>query len=133
MTFIQRDNFKRERMHILSLVVANQKVVFTFPSLFFITSFLLHSFTFLFFLFTSNLHSSLHFHLISFLLLHFSTGNPRDLIIFFVGGATYEEVINAVKYATSPEPPFPQGVRIIVGGTCFHNSRSYAILDIFFS
>lgn len=45
---------------------------------------------------------------------------PRDIIVFMIGGATYEEArIVAQMNASSP------GVRIVLGGTRIHNSASF--------
>lgn len=45
---------------------------------------------------------------------------PQDIIIFMVGGATYEEAkMVAQVNASSP------GVRVVLGGTSIHNSMSF--------
>jgi hypothetical protein len=45
---------------------------------------------------------------------------PQDIIIFMVGGATYEEAkMVAQVNASSP------GVRVVLGGTTIHNSTSF--------
>ncbi|KAJ5701524.1 hypothetical protein N7493_007187 [Penicillium malachiteum] len=45
---------------------------------------------------------------------------PQDIIIFMVGGATYEEAkMVAQVNASSP------GVRVVLGGTCIHNSTTF--------
>lgn len=45
---------------------------------------------------------------------------PQDIIIFMVGGVTFEEA----KTVASMNASVP-GVRIVLGGTCVHNSRSF--------
>ena len=47
-----------------------------------------------------------------------SRDRPQDLIVFMVGGATFEEAryISMINAATP-------GVRIILGGTTIHNSQ----------
>ncbi|BGP03634.1 vacuolar protein sorting-associated protein 45 [Rhodotorula toruloides] len=62
---------------------------------------------------------------------------PQDIILFIVGGTTYEEAkavaqLNA-QFATGqhlsgsmgPSGPVSAGTRIILGGTCVHNSKSF--------
>ncbi|PGG98864.1 hypothetical protein AJ80_09446 [Polytolypa hystricis UAMH7299] len=45
---------------------------------------------------------------------------PQDIIVFIVGGATYEEAkMVAQVNASSP------GVRVVLGGTCIHNSTTF--------
>ncbi|OJD16723.1 hypothetical protein AJ78_03149 [Emergomyces pasteurianus Ep9510] len=45
---------------------------------------------------------------------------PQDIIVFMVGGATYEEAkMIAQVNASSP------GVRVVLGATCIHNSASF--------
>ena len=49
-----------------------------------------------------------------------SRDKPQDVIVFVVGGATYEEAkMVAQVNASSP------GVRVVLGGTTVHNSRSF--------
>ncbi|KAK9453689.1 Sec1-like protein [Dipodascopsis uninucleata] len=49
-----------------------------------------------------------------------SKDRPQDIIVFFVGGATYEEAkIVAQINASTP------GLRIVIGGTAMHNSKSF--------
>lgn len=61
--------------------------------------------------------------------------SPQDIILFIVGGTTYEEAkavaqLNA-QFATGqhlsgsmgPSGPVSAGTRIILGGTCVHNSK----------
>ena len=45
---------------------------------------------------------------------------PQDIIVFFVGGATYAEALTIANLNKSI-----QGVRIILGGTTVHNSKRY--------
>ena len=45
---------------------------------------------------------------------------PVEVIVFMIGGVTYEESL-AVHQANSSVP----GVRVLLGGTCVHNSRSF--------
>ena len=45
---------------------------------------------------------------------------PQEIIVFFVGGATYEEA-QAISSLNSSNP----GVRIILGGTTIHNCKSF--------
>jgi vacuolar protein sorting-associated protein 45 len=45
---------------------------------------------------------------------------PQDIIVFMIGGATYEEAkMVAQVNASSP------GVRVVLGGTSIHNSASF--------
>nr|GFD55246.1 vacuolar protein sorting-associated protein 45 homolog [Tanacetum cinerariifolium] len=45
---------------------------------------------------------------------------PQDIIVFMVGGTTYEEAkMVAQVNASSP------GVRVVLGGTTVHNSSSF--------
>uniref|UniRef100_V9KNW6 Vacuolar protein sorting-associated protein 45 n=1 Tax=Callorhinchus milii TaxID=7868 RepID=V9KNW6_CALMI len=45
---------------------------------------------------------------------------PQDIVVFMIGGATYEEAQTVYNLnRTSP------GVRIVLGGTTIHNSRSF--------
>lgn len=50
---------------------------------------------------------------------------PRDVILFMVGGTTYEEA-RTVALLNSQDASGPgQGARFLLGGTTVHNSRSY--------
>ncbi|KAI5277823.1 vacuolar protein sorting-associated protein 45, partial [Ascosphaera aggregata] len=50
----------------------------------------------------------------------FSRDKPQDIIIFVVGGATYEEAkVVAQTNASTP------GIRIVLGATTVHNSTSF--------
>lgn len=43
---------------------------------------------------------------------------PQDIIVFIIGGATYEEALTVYNLnRTTP------GVRIVLGGTTVHNTR----------
>lgn len=43
---------------------------------------------------------------------------PQDIIVFIIGGATYEEALTVYNLnRTNP------GVRIVLGGTTIHNTR----------
>lgn len=48
------------------------------------------------------------------------TEKPTDIIIFMVGGTTYEEALHVDALNRSL-----QGVRIILGSTCIHNLASF--------
>ena len=62
---------------------------------------------------------------------------PQDIIIFIVGGTTYEEAktvaqLNAqfaaghsLAGSIGPAGPVSQNTRLILGGTCVHNSKRY--------
>ncbi|KAK2189512.1 hypothetical protein NP493_104g04040 [Ridgeia piscesae] len=45
---------------------------------------------------------------------------PQDIIVFIIGGATYEEAL--LVYSLSANTP---GVRIVLGGTAVHNMSSF--------
>ncbi|CAH8846876.1 unnamed protein product [Trichobilharzia szidati] len=45
---------------------------------------------------------------------------PKEIIVFFIGGITYEEVCSVHKINSSTPD-----VDIIIGGTCVHNSRTF--------
>ncbi|KAI9283615.1 Sec1-like protein [Umbelopsis sp. AD052] len=49
-----------------------------------------------------------------------SRDRPQDIIIFFIGGATYEEA----RYVAQLNASTP-GVRIVLGGTTVHNTHSF--------
>lgn len=46
---------------------------------------------------------------------------PQDIIVFIIGGATFEEA----RYIAQLNAATP-GVRIVLGGTTIHNSTRYA-------
>lgn len=50
-------------------------------------------------------------------LLHF---RPQDIIVFMIGGTTYEESVNV--YNLNKNNP---GVQIVLGGTTVHNFESF--------
>ncbi|KAJ4481995.1 Sec1 family-domain-containing protein [Lentinula aciculospora] len=60
-----------------------------------------------------------------------SLQRPQDIIIFMIGGTTYEEAktvaqINQQQTATSTTGGLASaGTRLLLGGTCVHNSTSY--------
>lgn len=45
---------------------------------------------------------------------------PQDIIVFMVGGATYEEA----KLVATVNASVP-GIRVVLGATCIHNSHSF--------
>ena len=49
-----------------------------------------------------------------------SSRRPQEVIVFTIGGVTYEESL-AVHQVNSTVP----GVRVLLGGTSVHNSRSF--------
>ncbi|KAJ7069672.1 Sec1 family-domain-containing protein [Mycena amicta] len=56
---------------------------------------------------------------------------PQDVIIFMVGGTTYEEARTVALFNQDPVVasnggiPSGSGTRLLLGGTCVHNSSSY--------
>ncbi|MBN3324289.1 VPS45 protein, partial [Atractosteus spatula] len=45
---------------------------------------------------------------------------PQDIIVFLIGGATYEEALTVYNLnRTTP------GVRVVLGGTTIHNTKSF--------
>ncbi|KAJ3507101.1 hypothetical protein NLJ89_g6492 [Agrocybe chaxingu] len=56
---------------------------------------------------------------------------PQDVIIFMIGGTTYEEARTVQLFnqdpvaATNGSILNPAGIRLLLGGTCVHNSSSY--------
>ncbi|KXN88258.1 Vacuolar protein sorting-associated protein 45 [Leucoagaricus sp. SymC.cos] len=56
---------------------------------------------------------------------------PQDVILFIIGGTTYEEARTVTFYNQDPVAtsngavPPGAGVRLLLGGTCVHNSSSY--------
>ena len=50
----------------------------------------------------------------------FTIGRVQDVVIFIVGGVTYEESLAVHQFCRSNN-----GVRIVLGGTMFHNSNSF--------
>jgi hypothetical protein len=65
---------------------------------------------------------------------YLSISRPQDIIIFIIGGATYEEArtIELLNQQPSATPnagtPSATGARILLGGTCVHNSSSYVLI-----
>lgn len=55
---------------------------------------------------------------------------PQDVIVFMIGGATYEEARTVTLFNQDPASVMdgpgiqPGSVRVILGGTCIHNSSS---------
>ena len=52
------------------------------------------------------------------------TLRPQDVIIFMIGGTTYEE---ARTVALLNQDSASTGTRILLGGTCVHNSSRYFV------
>jgi hypothetical protein len=56
---------------------------------------------------------------------------PQDVIIFMIGGTTYEEERTVTLFNQDPVAASnggisnPAGIRLLLGGTCVHNSSSY--------
>jgi Sec1 family len=48
---------------------------------------------------------------------------PQDIIVFIIGGATYAEARELGKVCQAYS-----GVRVVLGGTCIHNSSRYKLL-----
>ncbi|KAJ2919193.1 hypothetical protein MD484_g1236, partial [Candolleomyces efflorescens] len=61
-----------------------------------------------------------------------SLQRPQDVIVFMIGGATYEEARTVTLFNQDPASVMdgpgisPGSVRVILGGTCIHRSSSYA-------
>ena len=59
------------------------------------------------------------------------TIRPQDVIIFMIGGTTYEEARTVTLFNQDPVAasnggvPSAAGTRLLLGGTCVHNSSSY--------
>ncbi|KAG8214562.1 Sec1 family-domain-containing protein [Butyriboletus roseoflavus] len=53
---------------------------------------------------------------------NFGLQRPQDIIIFMIGGTTYEE---ARTIALLNQDSTSTGTRVLLGGTCVHNSSSY--------
>lgn len=56
---------------------------------------------------------------LTFVMIHPLCFRPQDIIVFIVGGATYEESL-AVHNLNKT-----LGVRIVLGATTIHNSKSF--------
>ncbi|KAJ7784438.1 Sec1-like protein [Mycena metata] len=60
-----------------------------------------------------------------------SLQRPQDVIIFMIGGTTYEEARTVTLFNQDPVAasnggiPTGAGTRLLLGGTCVHNSSSY--------
>nr|GAT60168.1 predicted protein [Mycena chlorophos] len=60
-----------------------------------------------------------------------SLQRPQDVIIFMIGGTTYEEARTVALFNQDPVAasnggiPSGSGTRLLLGGTCVHNSSSY--------
>ncbi|KAJ6621885.1 Sec1 family-domain-containing protein [Mycena sp. CBHHK59/15] len=60
-----------------------------------------------------------------------SLQRPQDVIIFMIGGTTYEEARTVTLFNQDPVAasnggiPTAAGTRLLLGGTCVHNSSSY--------
>ncbi|KNA02827.1 hypothetical protein SOVF_214980, partial [Spinacia oleracea] len=52
---------------------------------------------------------------------HFQPGRPQDVVIFIVGGTTYEESRSVSLFNSTNS-----GIRFILGGTTVLNSKRYA-------
>ena len=51
---------------------------------------------------------------------------PQDVIIFIIGGTTYEEARTVALLNQDPTSGGTGGARLLLGGTCVHNSTRYA-------
>lgn len=49
---------------------------------------------------------------------------PQDVIIFMVGGTTYEEA-RTITLLNQETGSTSTGTRLLLGGTCVHNSSTY--------
>jgi hypothetical protein len=50
---------------------------------------------------------------------------PQDVIIFIIGGTTYEEARTVALLNQDPTSGGTGGARLLLGGTCVHNSTRY--------
>ena len=55
---------------------------------------------------------------------------PQDVIIFIIGGATYEEARTVAMLNQEPASGSTGGARLLLGGTCVHNSMRCALATI---
>lgn len=55
---------------------------------------------------------------------------PQDVIIFIIGGATYEEARTVALLNQEPATSNTGGARLLLGGTCVHNSMRCALATI---
>lgn len=55
------------------------------------------------------------------------TQRPQDIILFILGGATYEEsrTVALLNQRLAGDAGGPGGTRILLGGSCVHNSESF--------
>jgi len=53
---------------------------------------------------------------------------PQDVIIFVIGGTTYEEARAVALLNQEPTSGSTGGARLLLGGTCVHNSTRYALV-----
>ena len=54
------------------------------------------------------------------------TFRPQDVLVFIIGGTTYEEAITVHNFNKNTP-----GVRIVLGGTTIHNSLTYVLSNLF--
>ncbi|KAI0304470.1 Sec1 family-domain-containing protein [Multifurca ochricompacta] len=54
-----------------------------------------------------------------------SLQRPQDVIIFIIGGTTYEEARAVALINQEPTSGSTGGARLLLGGTCVHNSSSF--------
>lgn len=60
------------------------------------------------------------------LFLYVSIFRPQDVIVFIIGGTTFEEAL-CVHQMNKATP----GVRIVLGGTSVHNFKRHVYIQIF--
>lgn len=62
------------------------------------------------------------------------TCRPQDVIIFIVGGTTYEEArtVSLFNQESTSSGSYAAGTRVLLGGTCVHNSSRYVNFTIYF-
>jgi len=51
-----------------------------------------------------------------------SKQQPKEVIIFIIGGITYEEALNVYQFNHDNKNP---GIKVILGGNTIHNSKSF--------
>ena len=56
---------------------------------------------------------------------------PQDVIVFIIGGTTYEEARTVALLNQDPTSGGTGGARLLLGGTCVHNSTRYALRSPF--
>jgi hypothetical protein len=61
---------------------------------------------------------------------------PQDIIIFMIGGTTYEEsrhveLLNHELLSTTGNTHGPTGTRVLLGGTCIHNSARFVFVTLY--